>query len=195
MPPAMALLIPPPPPSSSLPPSVSWVVEVWIVVHAYYELLRHCHIHSVCCNSVMIPSVHMTHIASVHPGRGILLCCSPEGFFPFFFRHFLFLLFFGEFLLTRCEVLGQGWRMCTDCKALWGKFVICDIELHEINWITNLHKAHKKTLERRSTFQKVWVTSGFISFFFLACHCVHVALGSGAGRFPCSWWGDGWEPT
>jgi len=25
--------------------------------------------------------------------------------------------------------------MCTDCKALWGKFVICDIGPYKINWI------------------------------------------------------------
>jgi len=30
---------------------------------------------------------------------------------------------------------GQGCRMCTDCKALWGDFVIWDIELYRINWI------------------------------------------------------------
>lgn len=39
-------------------------------------------------NPVMVPrevpcsSVHMTSIASAHLGRGILLNCSPEGFFP-----------------------------------------------------------------------------------------------------------------
>jgi len=26
--------------------------------------------------------------------------------------------FLGEFFLIRCEVKGQGCRMCTDCKAL-----------------------------------------------------------------------------
>jgi len=55
--------------------------------------------------------------------RGILLCCSPEGFFPFFPVKGCF-PFFGEFFLIRCEVLGQGCCMCTDCKAIWGTFVI-----------------------------------------------------------------------
>jgi len=32
------------------------------------------------------------------------------------------------------EVPGQG-CMCTDCKALWGKFLICDNGLYKINWI------------------------------------------------------------
>jgi len=35
--------------------------------------------------------------------RGILLCCSPEGFFPFFPWRVV-----REFFLIRCEVLGQG---------------------------------------------------------------------------------------
>jgi len=52
---------------------------------------------------------------------------------------FLFSLWKGyfcwEFFLIRCEVLGPACRMCTDCKALWGKFVICDIGLYKINWI------------------------------------------------------------
>jgi len=38
----------------------------------------------LCFNvCVMIPSVHMTYIAPVHPGEGSS-SCSPEGFFPFF---------------------------------------------------------------------------------------------------------------
>jgi len=32
-------------------------------------------------------------------------------------------------------VLGQGCRMCTDCKAIGGKFVICDNGQYKINWI------------------------------------------------------------
>jgi len=40
-----------------------------------------------------------------------------------------------ELFLIRCEVKGQGCRMCTDCKARWGEFVSCDIELYKINWI------------------------------------------------------------
>jgi len=58
--------------------------------------------HMMClCNSVMIPSVHMTSIASVHPGEGSS-CCSPEGFF-----------------LIPCEVKGQGCCTCTDCNLLF----------------------------------------------------------------------------
>jgi len=81
-----------------------------LIIHTY------CHIHWVC--------VHMT-IASVHPGRGILLCCSPEGFFTFFPVKDLFLI--------RCEVKGQGCHMCTDSKALWGKFETCNFGLYKIN--------------------------------------------------------------
>jgi len=48
--------------------------------------------------------VTMTSIASVHPGRGILLCCS---FLPLFPCKSFFSIFW-EFFLIRCEVLGQG---------------------------------------------------------------------------------------
>jgi len=30
---------------------------------------------------------------------------------------------------------GTGTGMSQDCKARWGKFLICDIELYQINWI------------------------------------------------------------
>jgi len=122
------------PPTPPLPPSAWWITEVWIVVHAYYQLFIHCHIHWMGCYSVMLPSVHMASIASVHPGRRILLCCSPEGFFPFFPRESFFSISW-EFFLIRCEVLGQGCHMCKDCKALWGKFVFCDNGLKKMNWI------------------------------------------------------------
>jgi len=39
----------------------------------------------------------MTYIASDHPGRGILLCCSPEGFFPFFPPERVFFCFLESF--------------------------------------------------------------------------------------------------
>jgi len=90
-----------------------------------------CHANWMCCNSVMLTSVHMTSVASVHPGRGILLCCSV---FNFFLRERVFSISW-ELFLIRCEDLGQGCRMCTDCNALWGKFVICDIGRYKINWI------------------------------------------------------------
>jgi len=66
--------------------------------------------------------------------RGILLCCSPDGFFPFF-PHERFFSISWVFFLIRCEVLGQGCRMCPDCKALWGKCVFCDNGLYKIIWI------------------------------------------------------------
>jgi len=63
----------------------------------------------------------MTSIASVHLGRRILLCCSPKVYFLFLPVKVFFSLFFA---LIRCEVMGQGCHMCTDCNAVWGKFVI-----------------------------------------------------------------------
>jgi len=104
-------------------------------------------------NKVCVPSVHMTSIASVNLGRGILLYWSPEGFFAFFPVKGFF------------EVLGQGCRMCTDCKALWGKFLICDVGLYKINWI-ELNKEQRKsfTLFMNKCFQLhafAWSQSDF----------------------------------
>jgi len=104
---------------SSLPPSVPWIVQVMIVVHAYYELFIHCHINLMClCNSVMLFICPHAIYCFCPSWRGILLCCSPEGVFPFFLFERVLFFIFGEFILIRCEVLGQGCRMCTNCKAL-----------------------------------------------------------------------------
>jgi len=76
----------------------------------------------------------MTSIASVHPGEGsssVALLKVSSTFFP---RESFFSVSW-EFFLIRCEVKGQGCRMCTDCKAQWGTFVICGIGLYIINWI------------------------------------------------------------
>jgi len=121
------------PASSSLPPSAWWITEVWIVglLPTIHTL---CHPHWMCYNSVMIPSGHMTSILSILERDPPLLLS------------WRFLLFFSpvkdcfsiswEFFLIRCESSkGQGCRMCTDCKDHWGTFVICDVGLHEMNWI------------------------------------------------------------
>jgi len=63
-------------------------MEVWIVVHDYYQL---------CVLTLICPSGHMT---SIH--LSIL-------------ERFLSISW--EFFLIRCEVKGQGCCMCTDCKA------------------------------------------------------------------------------
>jgi len=84
-------------PSSALPPSASWIVEnldrgpCLIIIHNV------CHIHSRCCNSVTL--LICTHdIYCFCPSwRGILLCCSPEGFFPFFPCECFFFNFWGVF--------------------------------------------------------------------------------------------------
>jgi len=92
-----------------------------------------CHIHWMCCNSVMIPSVNMASIVLSLLERDPPLF-SPEGFFPLFSLWTFFFFISWEFFLLRCEVLGQRCCMCTDCKALWGKFVICENRLYKINW-------------------------------------------------------------
>jgi len=61
--------------------------------------------------------------------RGILLCCSPEGFFPFFTMKGFF-LFVGSVSWSDVRSWDRDVILCIDCKARWGKFVICD----KINW-------------------------------------------------------------
>jgi len=85
----------------------------------------------------------------------LFYCCQKSGHMTYFLLsvlerdpplllswrvlHFVpperFFYIFWEFFLIRCKVKGQGCRMCTDCKALWGKFVICDFRLMKIIWI------------------------------------------------------------
>jgi len=107
--------------SSSLPPSAWRIMEVWIVVHAYYQLFIHSVLLIECVVTLMPPSGHMTSILPSILERDPP--AAPEGFFTFVPVNF-FVPSFWEFFLIRCEVKGQGCRMCTDCKALWGKFVI-----------------------------------------------------------------------
>jgi len=45
-------------------------MEVWIVVHDYYQLFVHSVILIECVLTLMIPSVHMASIIPVHPGEG-----------------------------------------------------------------------------------------------------------------------------
>jgi len=104
-------------------PLENWFKEVWHMLQWYHGKAEHRSISS---------------IASVHPGRGILLCCSPQGFFLFFLWKVYF-SFLGVFPDPMCEVKGQGCRMCTDCKAHWGKFVICNIRLYKINKMYHTH--------------------------------------------------------
>jgi len=40
-----------------------------------------------------------------------------------------------ETYYSHCEVLGRGCHMCTDCKALWGTFLICENGLYKLKWI------------------------------------------------------------
>jgi len=74
----------------------------------------------MCCNSVVLNSVHMTFMLLFILERDPPLKVSSISW---------------EFFLIRCEILGQGYCICTDCKAHWGKFVSCDIGLYRINWI------------------------------------------------------------
>jgi len=96
--------------------------------------------HTLCqthwmCISAMIPSGHMTSIVLSILERDPPLLLSWR-FLPFFPCEKVFSIFW-ELFPVQCEVKGQGCGMCTDCKALWGTFVICENGLYTIkrNWI------------------------------------------------------------
>jgi len=73
------------------------------------------------------PPQHITWLAGK---KQKVHCCTRSDYL--FFPMKGFFLFFRSF---SWKVKGQGCRMCPDCKALWGKFAICDNELYKINWI------------------------------------------------------------
>jgi len=113
--------------SSSLPPSAWWIMELWICgpcLLPTIHTLRHAH--WMWCNSVMTHSVHMAYIVLFILKRDPPLLLSWR-FLPFFPCESFFSICW-DFFLIRCEVLGQGCQMCTGGKALWGKFIICDIQ-------------------------------------------------------------------
>jgi len=124
-------------------------MEVWIVVHDYCQLFIHSHTHWMCCISVMIPSGHMTSILLSIQERDPPLLLSWRVL-TFFFPPERFFSIFWPFFLIRCEVKGQGCRMWTDCKAIWGKLVFYDNGLYKINWI-ELSFYSRAQMSNRST--------------------------------------------
>jgi len=98
-----------------------------ICVHGNRELFRLSKWEDVMCSSGHMTSILLSILERDPPlllsWRVLPLC-----------EHFCSSIFW-EFFLIRCEVKGQGCRTCTDCKALWGHFFICDIGLYKINWI------------------------------------------------------------
>jgi len=110
----------------------SWRSGSWSMFTTNYS---YTHIHWMClCNPVMIPSGHMTSILLSILERDPPLLLSWRFYFTFPpWKDFFYYL--GVFSLIRCDVKGQGCRTCTDCKALWGEFIICDVGRYQINWI------------------------------------------------------------
>jgi len=81
----------------------------------------------MCCNSVtlfILYTWHLLHLSVRGEASSSVALLKVSSLFPPW-----------KFFLIHCEVLGQGCRKCTDCKALWSRFVICDIRLYKINWI------------------------------------------------------------
>jgi len=86
------------------------------VVHADYQLFIHSVILIECVVTLMIPSGLMTSIllSILERDPPLLLGLGLLHFFPVK----VFFSISWEFFLIRCEVKGQGCRMCTDCKTL-----------------------------------------------------------------------------
>jgi len=88
--------------TSSLPPSAWCIMEVWVVVHADYQLFIHSVILIECVLTRMCPSGHMTSIVlsilERDPPLALLKGSSP--FSPW--------RVIWEFFLIWCEVKGQG---------------------------------------------------------------------------------------
>jgi len=57
----------------------------------------------------------------------------------------------------------SGMSMCTDCKALWGKFVICEDGLCKINWIELIIRClevqHHTRWPQGGVFFHVWTST------------------------------------
>jgi len=110
---------------SSLPPSAWWIMEVWIVVHAYYQLFIH---------SVMFIEWVLTLICSSGHMTSIVLSILERD--PPLLLSWRFLTFFplkGYLGVVPDPMWGQrsGMSICTDCKALWDTFVIRENGLYK----------------------------------------------------------------
>jgi len=112
---------------------VEWSPEsigIFLGMYVCLNVCMYCHIHWMClCNSAMLFRTYSILLLSILKVSSVF-SLHVKGFFSISW----------EFFLIRCKILGQGCRMCTDCKALWGKFVICDIMLYKINWIEKMSR-------------------------------------------------------
>jgi len=108
----------------SLP--VTWCTRWFITLH-YCDL--HTHTGGTAMGSIDSFWSHDIY-SSFHPGEG----SSSVALLKVSYLFSLWKGFF-YFFLIRGEVKGQGCRMSTVFKALWGKLVICENGLYKINWI------------------------------------------------------------
>jgi len=98
-----------------------------VLLHVRYQLFLHSVILIEWVSTVMIPSGHMTSIVLSERDPPLLLSWRFLHFFPLK----------GCLEVVPGPMWGQrsGMSMCTDCKALWDTFVICENGLYNINWI------------------------------------------------------------
>jgi len=109
----------------------SWRSRSWNMPNTNYSYTV---IFIECILTLVCPSVHITSIASVHPGEGsssiaLLKVSSIFSLWKFFFY------FLGVFPDPMWG-FGTGMSICTDCKALRDKFAICE---NGLNWIDKLY--------------------------------------------------------
>jgi len=91
--------------------------------------------HDIYCSSGHMTSI--VHLVTLHlffcpSWRGILLCSLLKGSSHFspWRGFFYFLGVFPDLIWGQ-----RSGMLYTDCKALWGEFVMCDIGLYKIKWI------------------------------------------------------------
>jgi len=151
--------------SSSLPPSAWWIMEVWIVVHADYQLFIHSVIFIECVFNSNVSLWSHDIYCTCPSWRGILLCCSPEGFFTFFPVKGLF----GSF----------SW---SDVR-FWDRDVVClqivkpsEANLWEwaiqnkLNWIIRPVFVSSASSNWRRSYFPEWSGNGYVC----ACESVHI---------------------
>jgi len=118
--------------------AVTFCFQRLIWFHAYSEIFIHCHTHWMfLCNSVMIPSGHMTSMSSIHPGEGSSSVALLKG--SSLFSPWKLFSIVGSFSWSDVRSW-DVWRTWTDCKALWGKFVILGCtKWTELNWMRRMN--------------------------------------------------------
>jgi len=98
--------------------------------------------------SVIFIHVHTHDICSVHLGEGSSSAALQKGLD--LFSHWTFFSVFCKLFLLRCEVNGQGCRMCTDCKD--ERLCFWAIQINDGHVQTQMYSTEKSFFNPHSSF-------------------------------------------